>query len=399
MYTKHDWIIFISIYSVAFAIMLHFNLTHPIINDGVYEYGDYLLDIKQGWLYRLSSTNSCLMSTWIPAMIQRYTGWNVTMVFRAFPSFWYALMPAFVYLIARRYLDSKYSVLASLVIISSSYILFFPDVGRVGIALGCMAGLVWALLSHKLIWAITFAVLVVFSHYGTGIIVIGLVGAVLGLNILRIIFRGAWLHNGAKIYAVCLLILVVATGVWHFGIARYSGDRMFSTIFQPERAKAIEGPDWGNFDITKIQDRDTVTQSALGVNFLNQPMPTKIEIIANWLIVAFITLGLYLMLRNRTVDSEFKIYGLVLYGLILATIAIPELSIYYGVQRVYFTASIILAICFPMGIKYLAKIIQIPSLALASCVLLLYAVSTSGLIYLPFGLAKSIPIIAYYGGS
>jgi len=113
---------------------------------------------------------------------------------------------------------------------------------------------------------------------------------------------------------------------------------------------------------------------------------------ANWLVVMFITLGMYLALKDKKMDLPFKVLLLALYALIPLVLIVPNLSIYYGTQRVYFTAAIVLATCFPLGIKQIATRLHVAPMMLSATVLGLYALSTSGIIYLPFGLAKTIPI-------
>ncbi len=259
-----DTIVFAVIYLTTFAIILQYNLSHSLVNDNVYEYRDYLANIAVGWEYRNSLLNSCLIPIWIPSLIQRWTGWDALLVFRMFPPFFYALMPPFVYLIARRYLDLKYAIISALIVICSSYILFFPDVGRIGMALAFMSGMVWALLGRKLIWAIVFAVLVVFSHYGATIIAIGIVGAVLGVTLLWKRIKPKSYCGSIKPYTIAFCVLVVLTWLWHFSIAKYSGDTMFSTLLQPWKAKAIMGHlIKGNLILSLVKNQTSVRQCRL----------------------------------------------------------------------------------------------------------------------------------------
>lgn len=396
MRISKNTLVFVVIYLSTFAIILQYNLSHPLVNDNVFEYRDYLANIAVGWQYRNSSLNSCLIPVWFPSLIQRWTGWNPLLVFRLFPPFFYALMPAFVYLIAKRYLALKYAVISALVVVCSSYVLYFPDVGRIGIALGFMSGMVWALLERKLIWASVFAILVVFSHYGAAVIAIGITGSVLGCTLLLKWIKPKLHYGSIKPYLTTFCVLVILTWVWHFGIAKYSGDTMFTTMLQPWKAKAIMGQDWGEMNIFDMGSRDAVAQKAFGVTLPNEPIPGKIEIASNWLVVVFLSLGLLIMLRNKTVDIPFKIMALALYGLIMATVIIPQFSNYYGTIRVFFTALTLLAICFPFGIRWVAGRIHMSPFLLSAVVLILYAVSTSGAIYLPFGLVKVLPVVITY---
>ncbi len=390
---NRDIIICSVIYLATFAFILHYNLVNPLVNDRVYEYHEYLANIDVGWQYRNSLLNSCIIPTWFPAMIQRLTGWDAMLVFKTLPPFIYALLPVFVYLIAKRYLDKKYAVVSALVVIFSSCILFFPDMGRVGMALGFMSGMVWALLERKLVLAVVFTILVVFSHYSTTVIAVGITGVVFAVILLQNRFKLKQCYSVIKPYLITLCVLIALTGVWHFGIAKYSGDSMFSTLLQPEEAKAIMGEDWGQFHIEDIEDRDMVAQKAFGATIANEPTPAKIEIGANWTVVAFLTLGLWLTFRNRKlVDKPLFIMSIALYGLIVATVVIPQISQYYGTTRMFFTTLMVLAIYFSIGIKWTANKFRLSPLILLIVVLGLYALSTSGLIYLPFGLAKLLPV-------
>ncbi len=383
--------VFIIIYLATLSALVWYNLSHAVVNDGVKEYQTYLLNIENGWVFRQTLINSCLVTTWIPSLIQRLTGWDSMIIFRVFPTIFYALMPAFVYLIAKRYLSARYAIVTVLVVVLNSHFLYFPDIGRVGVAIGFMAGMMWALLEKRLIWAGMFALLVVFSHYGTSLIAVGIVGVATFVPLV-------WKRRVVRHYLVVFCLLFVVVGIWHFGVAAYSGKVMFQTLFQTEQTGQIL-PQYPLLDPTTEENplldpttREPAVQEAIGLNISDMTTPKKIEVIANWLVVLIISLGLYYVTRNKKIDGQFKIMSLAFWGLILFTIAIPWLSVYYGGMRVYFTATVLLAICFPLGAEKIAKKMRIPPLLLMAVVLVLYALSTSGVIYLPFGLAKTFPV-------
>jgi len=386
-------LIFGAIYLLTLTFMLNYNLTHTVVNDGVYEYNVYLLNIKEGWLYRYSLVNSSLVSIWFPAMLQRITGIDPMIMYRVFPPFFYALAPAFVYLISRRYFGTRDSVVATLVVAFSSYILFFPDIGRVGAALGLLAGLIWALLGKKLLTSIAFSFLLVFAHYATPIIAIGLALVILAGRLL-------WDRHNLKVTIVTLCTLLLFTGGWHFGISHYSGDSMLRTLVHPKEARLVpEGytplvpVDIPQGTFFELEARDYVTQEAFGQHFSTNPIPLKIEIVINWIVVGFITLGLYLALRNRSIDKIFKVVLVALYGLTATSVIIPSISVFYGTQRVYFTASLVLATCFPVGVNWLSRKTHISPTWLTFLVLGVYGATTSGLTYRLFGLVKTLPVI------
>lgn len=409
-----DLIIFSSIYSVAFTIVLWYGLNHNLVNDGVKEYQTYLANIKEGWHYRQTLVNSCLITTWIPAMIYKIVGHGQIFIFRLIPALFYPLMPAFTYLIAKRYVKTSYAVVSALVILTSSFFIYFPDIGRVGVALGFFAGMTWALLERKIAWSIIFAVLLVFAHYATGLV---------ALSTLLMTITGyfVWKHQILKQYVAISLILISLIGIWHFGIAGYSGEIMWQSLSQQPYTNydhEYSGTDNATLpqktpDILDPATREPAVQQAIGLNFDELPLPAKIELAVNWLVVMIITIGLFVTLkrkrlefsnlpkslsrwvyrRDNVVDDEFKVLSLSLFALILATVAIPWLSSYYGAMRVYFTASILLAICFPVGAEWLSDKLYLPKWGLIGAVLILYALSTSGIVYHFFGLAKTFPVV------
>jgi len=377
----------ITIYLATLGILLYYNLTHPPVNDGVKEYECYLLNIKQGWMFRRTLVNSCLMTTWLPAMIQRYTGVGQMVLFRVFPTLFYALMPAFTYLIARRYLAVRYAIVACLVVIASSPILFFPDIGRVGVGIAFFAGMLWALLERRMIWAIVFALLVVFSHYGTALIATGLVMVCI---IAYMLWRRRWLTQ----YVVVFGTLLVSIGVWHFWISSYSGWVMLTYGVQtdmPLLTGDVIGPEtgWDAETFLDIRTREYAVLRALGL--VGMTIPETIEVGANWLVVGATTLGLWLLMKSKQVEDTLKIMGVSLWLLIICTVAVPWLSQFYGGMRVYFTTLPVLAIGLPIGVKWVAEKVKVKPLILCGLVLALLAISTSGLMYRPFGEVKTFP--------
>jgi len=386
----------IIIYLTTLGVLLYYNISHPPVNDGVKEYECYLLNIKQGWMYRRTLVNSCLTTTWLPAMIQRYTGIDQMVLFRVFPTIFYALMPVFTYLIARRYLAVRYALVACLVVVANSHILFFPDIGRVGVGIAFFAGMLWALLGKKMIWAIVFALLVVFSHYGTALIAMGLV-------MICIVAYMLWHRRWLTQYVVVFSVLLVSIGVWHFWVSSYSGWVMLTYGIQadmPAMTGDIVGPEtgWDAETFLDIHSREYAVLRALGL--VGMTIPEAVEVVANWLVVGATTLGLWLLVRSRQVEELLKIMGASLWLLIVCTVAVPWLSQFYGGMRVYFTTLPILATGLPVGLKWIAEkvrvgkvgSVEVKPLVLCGVVLALLAVSTSGLIYKPFREVKTFPV-------
>jgi uncharacterized membrane protein len=165
---------------------------------------------------------------------------------------------------------------------------------------------------------------------------------------------------------------------------------MGQTITQSEQVGQILGL---NPDFFDPMTREPAIQEAIGLNFSELPIPAKIEWFANWLVVGMITIGLWFTLKRKNIESEFKILAASMFVLIIITIAIPWLSTYYTAMRVYFTASILLAVCFPISAEHIADKLYLPTYGLIGLILVLYTLSTSGVIYQLWGLAKTFPVM------
>lgn len=368
-----DKLIFLSIYLAVLVFMIWYNMAHTPVNDGILEYQVYQMNIAEGWQYREGNiVNSCLVTTWAPAIIHDITGWDEYTLFRVFPCFFYPLMPAFVYLIARRYLDYRKSLIAALIVIAGSPILFFPDMGRVGVAWGFLAGMIWALLERRWWWSIIFATLIVFAHYGNAVIAIGVVG---------VLFAGQLIIKRQFItqYAGVLGILLLLTGLWHFWMAGASGLVMGKSFM----LTASSDLEW-----LSLESREPVLQEAFGLNYNSMNAPQRIELFMNWLIVISIAVGFILMLKRKIGDFNTRLLAFVLFTLILVTAIVPWMSTYYGAQRIYFTALIIISPCVYLAVEYTASKFRIPTYALVAVLIIPYILSVSGLLYLPFGEAK-----------
>jgi len=194
-------------------------------------------------------------------------------------------------------------------------------------------------------------------------------------------------------------LLLVSIGVWHFWISGYSGWVMVTFGTQTDVYLATHGllPDVGRYGVglnmeefLDVHSREPAIAKALGMTAMT--IPETVEVVANWVVVGAITLGLWLLLKSKQIDDVFKIMGVSLWGLIICTVAIPWLSQFYGGMRVYFTTLPVLSLGLPVGMKWVGGKVRAKTLVLCGIVLALLAVSTSGLVYKPFEEAKTFPV-------
>lgn len=399
--TNDKWL-FCIIYFVTLAITLHYAIFRQvIISDQELEYSLYLASIKNGGWHFITDNivNSCLTVTLLPAYIQRWTGLNLDLVFKAFPCFFYSLMPAFVYLIARKYLSKSYSILTAALVLSNVYFLFTPAIGRVGVGLGFMSGLMWGIATKRYWYATTFGILLVFSHYGTTFIALGLVAYLWLFYIVRRVFN----MDFRKI-TIVLAAFLTFTIMWHFVIAAESGryaERFTSSaitsattaILSENETKGLRyrlgtDRDYNLGSFYSLDSREKVIQEAFGKSLPSMNTPQKIELVLSWLIVIILSLGLIYCLWRRVLAPELLLMAVLTYCLILLALLIPAISVYYGIVRVYFTSLILLAPMPALAIRAASNKLKFHGEWIMVAIILPYALCVSGLMHSFFGIVK-----------
>ena len=399
-------LVFLIIYSVAFALTASFSLRswdNEIKADGDFfrEYAVYKQAIA-GQLNLRSDQNrlleSCFFSTILPALIQRMTKIDPGLLFKIFPSAFSALMPAFVYLTVRQYLDVQYSLIAAILVISNFYFLYDSNIGRVGIALGFASGMVWVLLAGNAWLSILFAIAMILSHYGTTYLML----YVIGLTWLVLLVIG----QDTLRFAVALVTIGAGVFLWHFVIVKRTGKiivRAFlGMVFNPKSdtlkrpiscavipgiTRVEEADNWvqGFF---RLEHREAGVQVAFGKTWRFMNIAQKIEWVLSWLIVLFLTAGLGIAAQQGGFTIEFVVLGIIFYSAILLAIAIPHLSVFYGALRVYFSSLIVLAPCFVFGVKIISESVGLNGYLVAWFIIFWYALAVSGWLHRMMGIKK-----------
>lgn len=201
------------------------------------------------------------------------------------------------------------------------------------------------------------------------------------------------LYHKQKAIWVPLLVLVILAGIWHFGIAGSSGQAMLKSILNLGSTPEPWIYDYYGLEIDnpwlKLEGREPVVQKAFGMNLREDaPVPEIIEIAFNWIVVGMITLGLVVLILRKRLELQFGVLAVALYALVVFTVLIPWLSMYYGGQRVFFTSLIVLAPCFVLGVGETARKLKVNQVAFSIIVLVTYVFATSGLLYSLWGISK-----------
>lgn len=375
------------IYIFTLAITVSYAIWRQVImSDQAIEYSLYLMSVADGQIH-LPADNivgSCLTVTIVPACIQRITHWDAELVFKIWPCVSYSIMPVFTYLISRKYMSKSYAILSSMIVLSSFYFMYYPANGRVSVALGLLAGMLWGVLGKHYIWALVFGAGVIFSHYGTTYIALLLLSSSAAYHLLR-----NWKEMDTRWLCSILFVLVMTTGIWHWGVAwessRYTKGFILNGIESAKTALPNGGAEAPAIAEDKpgfysLESRDIVVQQAFGKYWSVMSFKQRLELVLSWLFVLLISAGLLYALLKRKLSAEHRIMAVVMYCLLVLSTVVPYVSKAYGIIRVYFTALIVLAPLAAIITRESARRIKIHGEPVLAGMIGVYALCTSGVV-------------------
>ncbi len=401
--------IFLAIYIVALIITIY---GIKIESDRLAEYNQYLQVIQNGGIIDFNNglVNSSLLTIWLPAQIQLLTHLNPEFIFNILPCVLFSFMPAFVFLIARRYLDKWDSIISAGLILSSFYFAYYSAHGRVNIAWGILSVLIWAILSKRLVWSIIFSLLLVVAHYGT-------------VYMTLFVIAGAWLcllfeyirkhdvKQELKNISIILVVLIIGISVWYGLVAKYTGkivEDFVQTAISNDTPSLSSSPiiidaipteqrnviyqeyleNTPTENFFKLESRDSVVQIAFGKSLPYMSIPQKIEFALSWFVISLFSFGLLYAFIKKKVSRTYLWLSVAFYCAIVLTIIVPHISVYYGVVRVYFTCMVVLAPLFVIGVNRITDWIKIPRHIMPSIIALFYGLCVSGVVHSWFGIIK-----------
>ncbi len=403
---KSDVLVFLAIYIVGLWEALSFMV---IRSDRLLEYSQYLAILDSGGAMLWNGANekalvsSSLFATWLPAKIQLLTGVDPELLFKIFPCIFLALMPAFVYLISRKYFNKIDSLYPSALILGSFYFAYYPSFGRTSIGWGILAGLVWAIIQKRYVFATFFAIVLALSYYGASYYMLFVLGfTLISLLVLKIYNRYRQRItieiNGLKIVSITFAVLLVAVGYWYMIVnsltATIAGnvvEKSLEVDIIPSPDEAVEttkSTDVNRNNVWNVKSRDGVTQSLLGMTFLSMSIPQRIEFIFSWLIIIIISLGLAKAFKRQQLSLTHRVLALAMYGAVVATIALPVLGATYGVSKSGFSGFVGYAPCYVIGCNLISSKMRINKHIIASTILIVYSLCVFGVMHSFFGIAK-----------
>lgn len=401
------------IYLIGLGVVLRYALVdYALVSDPYREFLVYKLVVETGKWQAIPNDpllSSCLWTSYIPGMFQRFFNTDIVMTYKLFPCFIFPTLPTIVYYLARKMVSPFYAFLASVFLIVQIYFLWAPEFSRIIVALSFFSLALLVVFNENLrfgkkaIPLVIIAVCLVTSHYGaTYVTMFLLIITCIALVVLRQIRKTNYPY--LKTLFVFVGVLAVATLVWHGlfnpGPLRTGGYVVRETVegeiylaripeekSTPEEASTpAKGGD--TYGYWSLEVREGVIQVAFGKTLPDMNIPQKIEFAFSWLSILLMSWGLALTVRKWGLRNEWVVLMGVCYLTIVFSVVVPTIGIRYGIARVYFHMMVLLSVCFVVGCMDVADRLKIPRELLTMVVLVVLGLCTSGLMHNIFGLSR-----------
>ena len=390
----------IGLWLVGFAIAIRFALVEFTVRAGdtSQEYVLYLEYLEAGRWYTIidSMQASCLMTTYIPSLVQRILGIDPYINFLLIPSLIVAFIPVVVYYIARLYVDNKWAILSAVFVMCQVCFQRSMIYARNNIAIVFVSLIILAVLNKEWRWSVKAPIIfissigMVISHYSvTYTVVAWLLGSAILLSILWALKRLNW---RPIVTLVCVAIVIfTASYVWLDRVtdvpATYAEKVL--TYATEDIIDGVAMIPSGETILLEYENKDSVVAAAFGRDFWNRNAPQKIEYIISWATILMLTVGIayycYKAIKKQQVDYLLLTLAVVGYFGIVLTVFVPSISKFIGITRVYYNVAIIFAVFYTIGSKVLFKWKPVWC---ASLVLVVYGLCTSGAMHLIFGVSR-----------
>lgn len=383
---------------LAYLIIMSLKLGIAPHGDRRGEFNEYIKTSNVFW--RGGMLCSCLTTVALPYYISKLLHLPRVATFKIVPCFFYAMMPAFIYLISREYLGLEYSIITVLFVLSHHLFLSDPNQGRVGIGIGVLSALVWAFLNGYIFVALGLAFLLVVSYYAMAYYAV----FVFGLTWAFSFISGNWGVSFIHLFFI-LAMLLITIWFWHRVIFKATGDIcrkviVLSITRKPVKLKAplangklgqghLASEGAGYSKIGRFLSRqEPVIQVAFGTGFWDMPVPKKIEFLTSWSLILIMTVGVAVTLIRTELSQYYMALVVISYFTIILSMLLPRLSVNYGTARVYFASLVFLAPCFTFGLIALAEILNWNKFVFFAGLIIPHITAVTGLLYLPFKVSK-----------
>jgi len=354
--------------SISLLVMLALRSNHIIGLDAHQEYYFFqttLYNLHWGILEH-SALDACLAISLLPTIYQSILNVNSEFLFKILYSLLFSISPLIIYVISKRYVGEVYAFLASCFFMFQHNFLMTELHARTNTAILFFAFAMMVLFSDKIdplkkrILFIVFMASCMVSHYSTTyIFFFVMAGTFIGIEAL------SKKYTFKKVISLTMVILF-------FSMIFFWYSQVTETAFNAGVGFVEET--LSNLNKFFVEEtRSTNVQAMLGKDIMQKGIPHKIEFVFSWLTFAFTGIGVITLLRRykEMSFSELKlkkpdflkdkfevtylVIALVLSGLLVATVALPYITVGYSLERQYIFAMVVLSVFFVVGGITLSK--------------------------------------------
>ena len=287
--------------------------------------------------------NACLSVAILPTLYKLLLGMEGLYLFKTVYPLFGAVTPLVCYIIFKKYIDEKYAFLTSFFFMAQTpfiYTLQSATCTELAMLFFALAILIFFddaidKLNKKILFLI-FMFSVVVSHYTTS-------------YIFFIMIFVLWLGSIKKISESNKNYITTTIVVLLFALIFFWYSQVTITPFN-DASLYVKNTfiNLGNFFVEEMREQSGTAIFGYGVKGISR----WIVLIVQDITIAFITIGLFSLIRNykeTRFDKEYIILMLISFGLMVAMVIVPYVSIAYGVYRTYQLGLITLAPMFVIG--------------------------------------------------
>jgi uncharacterized membrane protein len=313
-----------------------------------------------------STLDACLAISLLPSIYQSTLNIPSEFLYKILPSLIYSVSPLVIYVISKKYVEESYAFLASCFYMFQSNFLFTEYNARANIAIFFFAFAMMALFSDKIdplkkrVLFIVFMASCMVSHYSTTyIFFFVMAGTFIGMEIL------------SKKYTFKKVISLTIT-ILFFSMIFFWYSQVTETAFN-SGVRFVEETLSNLNRFFVMEARSSSVEAMLGVGIGQKGIPHKIQFVFTWLTFALTGIGVITLIRRYKEMSfpELKlkkpdflkdkfevgyfVLALACSGLLAVVVAVPYITVGYGLDRMYPLAITILSVFFVIGGITLSK--------------------------------------------
>ncbi|MFC1924390.1 DUF2206 domain-containing protein [Chloroflexota bacterium] len=364
---------------------------HSVYEDQ--EWQMYPSDIAKG------TFNSCISTSILPVINSRLTGLELESGYRLLFPVIFAFMPVAMFLTWRKMFKDRYTLLATFFIMSQIAFLAVENSGRTKVALFFFSLFLLILFcqnilpKQRLLLLFIFAAGIVLSHYSTAYIFIFIIG---GAWLIHILLSRYPFKIPSSIFSTGLLglpFLLILALMFYIWLGLITGDAFEKAIevFRSASTGVVDSfssGSGGTIESFSSESRGTLTSSAFG-GVLDRGVPYIIEFFLSWITIGVTTMGVIVLLIYRFILKRFNIFqnisndmlimAFCAISILALAVVLPNVLVFYALDRTYLQAVMILAPFFIAGALLLGRLRRFAFLLLiAICMLNFLLVSGFG---------------------